>query len=247
VYPRILRADVQSTVESKKQALSAWIGLVIVALAYGSLFARDIETDNAPANAQSQRIFDEACRILNSTKKTEYKHKTAIDEENGVYNCDCSGFCGYILSRTVAKDDPQGPLGDGKRRPRARDFEIAFAAAPTTPNGAGRWQRIERLADARPGDIIAWRHEVDRPNNSGHVVIVAEKPVVEKDGLVRVVMIDSTTKPQVDDTRAKGTSGIGRGTMWFAVDDVGRPTAYVRGSRIAKPKSEAIAIGRQCR
>jgi hypothetical protein len=76
------------------------------------------------------------------------------------------------------------------------------------------------------------------------VVIVAERPVVEKGGLVRVVMIDSTTKPQVDDTRAKGTSGIGRGTMWIKVDDNCRPVAYLRGSRTAKPKTEPISIGR---
>jgi hypothetical protein len=75
-------------------------------------------------------------------------------------------------------------------------------------------------------------------------VIVAERPVVEKDCLVRVVMIDSTTRPQVDDTRAKGTSGIGRGTMWIKVDDKCRPIAHIRGSRTAKPRHEAISIGR---
>jgi hypothetical protein len=100
------------------------------------------------------------------------------------------------------------------------------------------------LADARPGDVIAWRHEKPKPGNTGHVVIVDQRPVVEEDGLVRVVIIDSTTKPQVDDTRAKGTSGVGRGTMWFKVDAEGRATAHIRGSRTAKPKSEAISIGR---
>src|SRR5262249_55219831 len=83
-----------------------------------------------------------------------------------------------------------------------------------------------------------------KPGNTGHVVIVDQTPVMEKDGLVRVVVIDSTTKPQVDDTRPKGSSGIGRGTMWFTVDKEGRPEGYVRGSRTAKPTIEAISIGR---
>jgi hypothetical protein len=58
------------------------------------------------------------------------------------------------------------------------------------------------------------------------------------------VMIDSTTKPQVDDTRAAGTSGVGRGAMWFKIDDQGRPIAHIRGSRTAAPKTESISIGR---
>ena len=66
---------------------------------------------NGPANAASAQVYDEAMRILNGLKKTEYKHKTDIDEEKGVYLCDCSGFVGYVLNQTVAKDDPEGALG----------------------------------------------------------------------------------------------------------------------------------------
>ena len=42
----------------------------------------------------------------------------------------------------------------------------------------------------------------------------------------------------------KGKSGIGRRTMWFTVDKDGEPHGYVRGSRTAKPKVEAISVGR---
>ena len=198
---------------------------------------------NGPANAASAQVYDEAMRILNGLKKTEYKHKTDIDEEKGVYLCDCSGFVGYVLNQTVAKDDPKGPLGDGKNRPLAMHYSKAFEEAPSKAEG-GSWQRIERVKDARPGDVIAWRHAEPKPGNTGHVVIVAERPVKEEKGLMRVVVIDSTTKPQVDDTRAAGTSGIGRGTMWIQVDNSGRPVAHVRGSRDAEPKAEPISIGR---
>lgn len=229
--------------------------LLIALAATGGTSARDIpQRSDEPANAAARAISDEARRILASIEKTEYKHKTEIDEAKGQYYCDCSGFVGYVLNRTVAKDDPKGPLLDGDKRPVAREFEKAFEAAPIkAPSPSivakgqgvvGRWQRIVRLVDARPGDVIAWRHAVAKPGNTGHVVIVDAKPVVEKGGLVRVVVIDSTTKPQVDDTRAAGTSGIGRGTMWFKVDAEGRPVAYVRGSRTAKPVEEPISIGR---
>jgi hypothetical protein len=76
------------------------------------------------------------------------------------------------------------------------------------------------------------------------VVIVAERPVVENDGIVKVVAIDSTVLPSADITADKGKSGIGRRTMWFTVDKDGRPSGYIRGSRTATPKNDAIAIGR---
>jgi hypothetical protein len=188
-------------------------------------------------------------------EKTKYQHRTQIDEKTGEYYCDCSGFVGYVLNRTVGKDGT-GALGDGRERPLAMHYEQFFAKAPAKapspnplPKGEGskdeaRWQRIERLADARPGDVIAWRHEVPKPGNTGHVVIVDQRPVLEPDGLVRVVFIDSTTRPMFDDSRPKGTSGIGRATMWFKIDDAGRPVAHIRGARDSAPKAEAISIGR---
>ena len=120
---------------------------------------------------------------------------------------------------------------------------------------AGRWRWITRssLKRRRPrraatgsgNGSSAWsRHEVPKPGNTGHVVFVDQKPEVEKDGLVRVVVIDSTTLPSADISGDKGKSGIGRRTMWFTVDKDGRPVGYVRGKRTAKPKVEAISIGR---
>jgi hypothetical protein len=209
----------------------------------GVVQARDVPKGDGPANAATRSVSDEARRILGSIQSTEYRHATQIDEKKGSYYCDCSGFVGYVLNRTVGKDDGKGPLHDGDSRPVAMEYAKFFAAAPTKP-GSNRWQHVERLTDARPGDVIAWAHDKPMPGNTGHVVIVDERPAVEKDGLVRVIVIDSTTKPQVDDTRAEGTSGIGRGTMWFTVDGDGRPVGYVRGSRDAKPKVEPIAIGR---
>jgi hypothetical protein len=221
--------------------------MCFVLLAASGLHAKDTAKNDptkkdGPANAASEQVYQEAMRILGGLKKTEYKHDTDIDEEKGTYYCDCSGFVGYVLNQTVAKDNPKGPLGDGKKRPLAMHYEKAFEATPKPESGG--WQRVERVADARPGDVMAWRHAEPKPGNTGHVVIIAERPVKDEKGLMRVVVIDSTTKPQVDDTRAAGTSGIGRGTMWIRVDDEGRPAAYLRGSREAKPIAELISIGR---
>jgi len=221
--------------------------LVIVALTCGGLRAERHTEERGPANPATEHIHEEVRRILHGLQETVYQHKTDINEEEGVYRCDCSGLGIYILNQTVAKDDPRGPLGDGKARPRAMHFYEAFAAAKTQATQrvpGGRWQRVERVVDARPGDIIAWRRDKVVLGNSGHVVIVDEQPVAEEDGLVRVVMIDSTTRQLVNDTRGKGESGVGRGTMWFKVDGEGRPVAYVRGERTAEAVTVRISIGR---
>jgi hypothetical protein len=219
------------------------LSLIVLGAASGETQARAAVSDG-PANTAARQIHDEAYRILTAIKLTEYRHDTDIDEKAGTYYCDCSGFVGYVLNRTVSKDDPRGPLGDKKRRPLAMDYETAFEAAPAKSVGAARWQKVVRVTDARPGDVIAWRHEVPKPGNTGHVVIVDSAPVVEKDGLVRVVVIDSTTLSWIDESGAKRGSGVGRRTMWFKVDGDGHAVGYVRGSRTAKPKIEAIAIGR---
>lgn len=221
------------------------IALLLAALFFSSAPTHGQElVGDRPANAATQSIHQETRRILANINKTIYQHSTAINEEQGIYRCDCSGLGLYILNQTVARNDPRGPLGDGRKRPKAVHFENAFAAASTEPNNAGRWQRIERLLDARPGDIIAWRRPKRMPGHTGHVVMVDQTPVKEASGVVRVVVIDSTTRPHADDTRSSGITGIGRGTLWFTIDADGRPVGHIRGAADNEPVIEPIAIGR---
>ncbi len=232
-------------IRSTKMSFLYPVSLVCLTLLCTNLTARDAvkAKGDGPANAAAKSVHDEALRIVESTKLTEYRHATDIDEKKGAYYCDCSGFVGYVLNRTVAKEEGKGPFRDGRKRPLAMDYEKGFAKAPANADGDTGWQKVTRLVDARPGDVIAWRHEVPKPGNTGHVVIVDKRPVVEQDGLVRVEIIDSTTLPS-SDLAGKGKSGVGRRAMWFTIDKDGHPTASVRGSRTAKPKAEAISIGR---
>jgi hypothetical protein len=234
------------TVKSQKRLWWRCISFALFTLTCGGLQARELPRADRPANAAARSVHDEAVRILESIRTTKYQHKTEIDEDQGSYLCDCSGFVGYVLNRTVGKEGG-GALGDGRKRPLAMDYEKFFAAAPASRNGNSGWQRITRLADARPGDVIAWRHEKPKPGNTGHVVIVGERPVLEVDGLVRVVTIDSSTLLLHDDKNAEGNTGVGRRVMWFTIDNDGRPVSYIRGSRTAELKTEAISIGRALR
>ena len=42
------------------------------------------------------------------------------------------------------------------------NFHDYFARAATSPQGKDGWRRIERMLDARPGDILAWRAAVPK-------------------------------------------------------------------------------------
>jgi hypothetical protein len=82
------------------------------------------------------------------------------------------------------------------------------------------WLRIPRIADARPGDVLAWpRPRWFRSNNTGHVAFVAEAPRVTARGvLVRVT--DATSVGHQDDPRNRegGPTGFGQGTLLIATD-----------------------------
>ncbi len=99
--------------------------------------------------------------------------------------------------------------------------------------------------DAEPGDVIAWLKLERQPgDNTGHVMLIAEKPVQESAGQFRVRVLDSTAHGHAQDTRPEGTSGIGEGTIWLFVDSRARPVAYQWKSRKIAPHEAPIAIGR---
>ena len=192
-------------------------------------------------------VSQEARRILGNVKETAYSHKTIVDEKAGSYRLDCSGLATYILKRIAPAQLRAVPHTPTSSRPRAFEFHDAFVSAPTNAAAfSNGWLRVTRVIDAQPGDLIAWRKVKIIPGEStGHVVIVDESPVREDKGKVRVVIIDATSSPHAQDTRPAGTNGIGRGTMWFVVDEAGRPV----GLHWKNPNSKArtpvpIAIGR---
>ena len=196
------------------------------------------------ASPAAQRVLDEAQRVLSNRRSTTYSHRTKVDEEAGQYETDCSGLVNYVLKRASPLHLALLAAEAGRKRPRAVEFYTVFAERVQTRETRAGWAGVARLVDARPGDIIAWRRREFLPGQStGHVVILAEPPVAESALVVRAVVIDSTTAPHADDSRPGGSSGVGRGTMWFRVDDGGAPLAC-RGRAQAKWGAFAIAIGR---
>jgi hypothetical protein len=189
----------------------------------------------------SDRLVAEAKRMISQYKETRYSHKTYIDPERGICEVDCSGFLVAILKEVAPEHLRIIPTKH--KRPLAEDFYNIFAA-PDAETARG-WRRVRRLADAEPGDIIAWL-KLDREpgDNTGHVMLIAEKPVADPNGAYRVRILDSTKSPHGHDTRAEGTTGIGRGTIWLETDDRGRLVGYHWKLRDGKLHEVPIIIGR---
>jgi len=208
-------------------------------LTCGAAFAGD-----SPAN---KAVLAEADTILGQMQASRYSHKTEVDAGKGIFNVDCSGLVRLILKRAAPASLAQIVPEKEYPQPRAVAFYNAFLGAPEQLPAVG-WQRIKCIASCEPGDFIAWRKSViPAKGTSGHVLIVREKPVREDDGSFRVKVLDSCSTPHAMDSRPKGASGIGTGTMWFTVNDNGELVAFRWSDKKKTPTRLKIAIGRAIR
>ncbi len=196
------------------------------------------------APATDSPVLKKARQIQAGVKTTKYSHKTTVDEAKGIYFLDCSGLADYILSKAAPASLESVPVDPHHSRARAKNFCDTFLRAPTDKPRDG-WLRILKMLDAEPGDFIAWKNDpMPAKGNTGHVVMVLEKPVLENDGTVRVVVLDASSGRHANDTRKKGEDGVGSGTIWFKVDESGAPIAVHWSSRKCPPIPHPIGIGR---
>ena len=197
---------------------------------------------SAPARSVPALLTTEARRMIAEYPNTQYSHQTHIDTQHGICEVDCSGFIVTLLRHKSPKH--LDTIRTTHKRPLAEDFYAAFAPKQRAP--ARGWKPIERLADAQPGDVIAWLKADRVPgDNTGHVVLVAEQPVAETPERFRVRIFDATLHGHAYDDRTKtGRSGIGQGTLWLDVDNRGRPIGFRWKSRTGLLHNVPIAIGR---
>ncbi len=228
----------------KKPALPWTLAFLLIASASN---ARAQRTDGAQAPVAQgaslpERLTAEARRMIAIYPNTRYSHKTHIDKAQGVCEVDCSGFIVSILRHKAPRLLDAIPTTH--KRPLASDFYAVFVPRPGTP--VRGWQPIERLVDARPGDVLAWVKTDRVPgDNTGHVILIAERPVADAATRFRVRIFDSTLHGHADDVRTNsGRSGIGQGTLWFDVDGQGRPIGYRWQSPVGQLHIAPIAIGR---
>jgi hypothetical protein len=191
----------------------------------------------------SELIASQAELIVNTLQQTEYTYDVNIEVGAAVYDCDCSAFVSFVLAdiAPIHYGAIEGALGHS---PLA--FEYYDFLDRLTPESPGGWHRIKLLADARRGDIIAWRFPtIEVGHDTGHVMIAAETPVADDSGIFRLRIYDSADHPHFDDTRGDGgfANGVGSGIIKLLVNDAGLPNAF-----LFAPSDEftylPIAIGR---
>lgn len=177
-----------------------------------------------PANVATTRIATQMQTLQATIRETRYQHQTVIRERDGLFLWDCSAMAAWVLRRAA----PRAMRQITRPRPVARDFASAIEHAPTDRFARG-WQRIERVEDARPGDIFAWRRPRGFPSrNTGHVGFLVDQPqpIPGLRGMA-VRIADSTSFGHQADTRADDVDGgFGIGTLVFLTDEQGRGTHY---------------------
>lgn len=189
-------------------------------------------------------VAAEAEAILLSVVHTVYQHDTYVDVATGTYDMDCSGYVGYVLQRIAPRHYQTIPSDSAAGRPLAFDFYDLFSGLPQ--EGAGGWQPVAPLAEARRGDIAAWRSELLEPGeNTGHVFIVVDDPEIFDDGVTSILAYDSSNIRHYHDTRGRGgnspATGVGRGRIHFRHSDVGWEFQFDAGDSYHECP---IAIGR---
>jgi hypothetical protein len=178
----------------------------------------DLRAGSTPAAARVLATID---RIRRNLRSSTYRHTLHVDERAGLYDFDCSAMASWILARSAR----HALAAVGGVRPLAVDFYRAIARAPLDRPRRG-WQRIGRVVDARPGDVLAWRRPRWFPShNTGHVAFVVGNPEPFANGvLLRIA--DASSYNHEDDSRAGGT-GFGTGVLLVTTDPTtGEGTGY---------------------
>jgi hypothetical protein len=195
--------------------------------------------------AAASGLLAEVQRELAAMRTSRYQHSTDVDEDTGRYFYDCSGMIDYAAGRALPADARALPTGTSSR-PLAADIEHYLH------DGLHRridgWTAIPRTDALGPGDVIAWLATEDSTTgDTGHVMLVLAppQPNARRSDEWLVSVADSTLSPHASDSRHKGDTGLGTGTIGLVADGGGPPTAfYWRGGQTAQPKPTEIALGR---
>lgn len=182
---------------------------------------------------------------LTEMTATNYQHKTEIDEQAGVWKCDCSGLIGHILRRNFPEAylHVDGPSLPGRIRPLSANYCETFLAAGQKKNHP--WKPITRVQDLRPGDIFAWKKtKIIKGKSTGHTFMIASIPKLEENGLYSVRVVDSTGALHDNDTRPEGTDGVGTGDMWLSADEEGRFNGFKVNKQRSLSTKHILAAGR---
>ncbi len=194
--------------------------------------------------ATESSVFLTSQHIYNTMQRSSYEHKRFVDETSGTYNVDCSSFIGFIIEKVSPKANAILPIDAPHKRALAKNF-YEFLQGLSASEVKDGWMGIARMDELEKGDIIAWKYDPSlHKTDTGHVVMVYEKPILEADGRYKIRVMDSSKGKHANDSRDETSTGIGIGTMWFRVDEHGVPNGLYWSDKSKKISEHAIAMGR---
>ncbi|MEU8571779.1 LamG domain-containing protein [Streptomyces asoensis] len=186
---------------------------------------------------------------------------TPDDPASWIARARCSSFVTWTLKHTYGwATDAYFTQYFQDRVPEAADYRQAFAAGTAGP----RLQRIRKVTDLRPGDLIAVDYNGQVENNTGHIVMVREvkgvfSGVADFTGETQyaVEVVDCTAEPhgvyaltnypRYPDTRMVSLlaqeqfEGVGIGHMMFyASDATGEFSRYRWSVNTARDKTYPV-------
>lgn len=193
---------------------ATWVGLppLFKLFAAHLPFQLQVAAPAAAVKTASAEVLARIELVRTKLKTTVYNANTKVDIDKGVFEFDCSGMVNWIL-----KDVAPNALAELKSdRPRVIEYVKALKKISPNQPSAG-WRRVAKIADAEPGDVIAWPTPDWYPSEAtGHMGVLVAKPEPVSGGfLLRIA--DSTSYPHGDDSREGGT-GFGYGTILITVD-----------------------------
>ncbi|MFF8841149.1 LamG domain-containing protein [Streptomyces sp. NPDC015127] len=186
----------------------------------------------------------------------------ADDPASWIAHARCSSFITWVLKHTYTwATDTYFTQYFQDRIPEAADYRIAFAAGTAGP----RFQRVRKVTDLQPGDLISVDYNGADPDNTGHIVMVREVKGVYTGSLTftgetqyAVEVVDCTADPHgvyglssyapYPDTRmvsnvdGENLQGVGIGHMMFyASDTTGEFSRYRWSVNSGSTKTYTVA------
>jgi hypothetical protein len=109
------------------------------------------------------------------------------------------------------------------------------------------WEPISKVSDLKPGDLISCLRPEDNDSaNTGHVMIVRDKPIENPNlpGEFLVRVLDASGYPHNEDSRQKGITGLGSGTISIVSNLKGELEKYRWRENFSRTESTRISFGR---
>ncbi|KAB1145717.1 LamG domain-containing protein [Streptomyces luteolifulvus] len=187
---------------------------------------------------------------------------TPDDLTSWISHARCSSFLTWVLKHTYGwATDAYFTQYFQDRIPEAADYRKAFTDGTAGP----RFQRIRKVTDLRPGDLIAVDYNGTDDNNTGHIVMVREVKGVHTGSMTfsgetqyAIEVVDCTSDPHgvyglssyapypdtrmvdnVDEDNFKG-AGIGH-MMFYAADATGEFSRYRWSVNTGAAKTYTVA------